>query len=224
MTRRSPFPRPAVDARRGGFTLIELLTVIAIILVLAGLLINVASNANYKSSFARGQSEIKAMETAMESYKADNGIYPRSTDTDNLNAQPVAGSSPADSTTYFAANKTLFQALSGVPATGTTYGKRYMEFKLSQLNQSNGTTLSSTTTPDSNTVIIDPFGAAYGYSTRGAYGVEQKQTNTGLDISGYGYNPTFDLWSTGGYGSGGKQYSKSGLPTASYNTLWARNW
>ena len=209
-----------LSARRAGFTLVELLTVIAIILVLAGLLLYVAGNANYKSSFARAQTEVKAMETALESYKADNGTYPRTATagqgTDSINAQ--SNNDPGSGSSYTDAGKILFQALSGVPsAAGGTYGKRYMDFKSGQLS-------SGTADPSATTYVIDPFGLAYGYSTRGAYGAEQKQTNANLDTSTYGYNPTFDLWSTGGYGAGGRQYSKSGLSATAYNTLWAKNW
>ena len=92
MTYRSLPPRDFVRARRAAFTLIELLTVIAIILVLAGLLLHIAGNANTKASLARAQAEIQAMSSALESYKTDNGTYPRNTDTDTLNAQPASGS------------------------------------------------------------------------------------------------------------------------------------
>lgn len=223
------FPSPRLSTGRTGFTLVELLTVVAIILVLAGLLIGVAGNASYKSSFARAQTEVKAMETALESYKADNGAYPRpatvGSSSDALNAQsdndPGGGNA-----TYAAAGKLLYQALSGVPATGTTYGKKYMDFKPGQLNDVAGTGLTATTTPGPNTLVVDPFGIPYGYSTRGAYAAEQVQAGTlpAANASTYGYNPTFDLWSTGGYGSGGRQYAKTNLPAASYNTLWAKNW
>src|SRR2546428_11547625 len=70
------------------FTLVELLTVIVIIMVLAGLVIYGAAYANRKSALARAQNEIKAMEAACESYKADNGTYPRdSATTDKLDAR-----------------------------------------------------------------------------------------------------------------------------------------
>ena len=80
MIRSSLFPRVRVQIRHDAFTLIELLTVIAIILVLAGLLLHIAGSANYKSSLARAQAEIQAISTALESYKADNGTYPRNSD------------------------------------------------------------------------------------------------------------------------------------------------
>ena len=216
MNRRFPLPRS-----RAGFTLIELLTVIAIILVLAGLLLNVASNAHYKSSFARAQTEVKAMETACESYKADNGTYPRNDDTDSLNAQPNGDVAPTDPNNYQNAGKYLYQCLSGLPTTGTTYNKRYMDFKPGQL--STGT---ATPTP-TDTYIIDPFGFAYGYSTANQKALETANASNppaAADAT-KGYNPTFDLWSTGGYSSsGGKSYPAGAATGASAIALWAKNW
>ncbi len=221
MIRRfSPF-RQSVRARRAGFTLIELLTVIAIILVLAGLLLNVAGNANYKSSVARATAEIKAMETALESYKADNGTYPRSTDTDDLNAQPASGSPPSDPSTYNAANLYLYQALIGYNTSTSTYGKRYMEFKPGQLS-----TGASASTSPTTTYIIDPFGLNYGYST--ANQKEQDRVNStsppGTMDATKGYNPTFDLWSTAGYSSSGKKYPTGATTGSAATALWAKNW
>ena len=95
-----------------------------------------------------------------------------------------------------------------------------MDFKSSQLSDTSGTGLTATTTPGANTLIVDPFGLPYGYSTANAYAVEQSSANA----DAYGYNPTFDLWSTGGYGTGGRQYTKTNLSATSYNTLWAKNW
>ena len=214
-----PFARQGrVYTRTGAFTLIELLTVIAIILVLAGLLLGIAGNANYKSSMSRASAEIQAMSTALESYKADNGTYPRSTDTDTLNAQGNGGN-PPDPSTYVKANEYLFQTLSGYGPnpTSTLVTKQYFEFKPGQLS-------SGATNPTSTTTIFDPFGLNYGYSTVNA--AAQDSVNAGNPAAvptTAGYNPTFDLWCTGGYGNGGKSYPTTVTP-ANYNTLWAKNW
>lgn len=216
--RLSPLRHP-VRAGRAGFTLIELLTVIAIILVLAGLLLNIAGNANYKSSFARAQSEVKAMETALESYKADNGTYPRSTDTDTLNAQVPAGSTPPDPSTYAKAGEYLYQALSGY-GTNASGGnnKAYMNFTPGQLSTSNAA-------PSTSTYVIDPFGLAYGYSTAALLAQDTANaTPSATPDPTKGYNPTFDLWSTGGYATtGGKSYPAP-TPSPSSTVLWAKNW
>src|ERR1700692_3256603 len=70
------------------FTIIELLVVIAIIIILAGLILSTASYVQKKGAGSRAEAEIAAMSAALESYKADNGIYPRdSASTDQLNAR-----------------------------------------------------------------------------------------------------------------------------------------
>ena len=231
---------PASTPRRAGslraaqraFTLIELLAVITIILILAGLILNIAGNAQYKAAMARANSEIKQMETALESYKADTGNYPEGpastttppapTSTDTLNAQSQTEIDPSSSggtanPDYSAACTFLFQQLSGNtqlaasnPTTGSS--KIYITFAPGQL--STGSAL-----PTSATYIIDPFGFCYGYSTANAYAVAN-----GTPTTTAGYNPTFDLWSTGGYSpSSGKAYPTNVTP-AQYNTLWAKNW
>lgn len=59
-----------------GFTLVELLVVIAIIGLLAGLIIGLAGVVNKKKQLARVNVELKALETAIESYKEKLGSYP----------------------------------------------------------------------------------------------------------------------------------------------------
>ena len=70
-----------MDGRRyrraaAAFTIIELLIVMAIIIVLAGLIIGTSGYVQKKGARSRAEAEIAAMSAALESYKADNGIYP----------------------------------------------------------------------------------------------------------------------------------------------------
>ena len=62
-----------------------------IILILAGLILSISSYVQNKGARARAETEIAAMSAALESYKADNGIYPRDNTatryTDSLNAR-----------------------------------------------------------------------------------------------------------------------------------------
>src|SRR4029077_16174220 len=67
---------------RQAFTVLELLVVITIIVILAGLILATTSYVQKKGARSRAESEIAGISAAMESYKADTGIYPRSTDTD----------------------------------------------------------------------------------------------------------------------------------------------
>jgi len=61
---------------RKGFTLIELLIVVAIIGILAAIAIPQFSAYRAKAYNSAAQSDLKNMKTAMESYYADNQIYP----------------------------------------------------------------------------------------------------------------------------------------------------
>src|SRR5215210_1905380 len=156
---------------RRGFTLIELLTVMAVIAVLAGLLLGVSSMVQKNAAKGRAQSEIKALESALESYKADNAVYPSNTDSDALDPR-VSGNSAVASgktTAYSKSSLFLYSALSGDLnanfKTDSGESKPYYEFKPDMLN----------TTKDPNSKIItavnyiqDPFGNSYGYSTANA--------------------------------------------------------
>src|SRR5436309_10357269 len=78
------------ERRYNAFTVIELVVVFAIILILTGLILSTVGYARKKGARARAETEIAALAAACESYKADNGIYPRDTTnntTDNLNAR-----------------------------------------------------------------------------------------------------------------------------------------
>src|SRR5213078_3464989 len=85
-TRHSVIPskfsiRHSSFCAEGAFTLIELLVVIAIIIILAGLILTTSGYVQRKGARARAETEIAAMSSALESYKADNGIYPRDAST-----------------------------------------------------------------------------------------------------------------------------------------------
>jgi prepilin-type N-terminal cleavage/methylation domain-containing protein len=161
-----------------GFTIIELLVVMAVIIILAGLILSTVGYVENKGARSRAEAEIAAMSATLESYKADNGTYPRDTTTDNVDAHAAI-----DFSKYQPASQHLYGQLAadpdfdGVPNTGST---SYMQFKPNQVGKDmNG-----------KVYLRDPFGNSYGYST--AY---QKDPATG-------YNPTFDLWSTAGLTSG----------------------
>jgi len=163
------------------FTIIELLVVIAIIIILAGLILSTVGYVQKKGARARAEAEIAAMSAALESYKADNGIYPRdATATDTLDAR--ASGNPAN---YQTASLFLYNSLFGSTngsRTPTSGAKSYFAFRPNMLSPSDQT--------QNVQYVRDPFGNSYGYST--AY---QSNASTG-------YNPTYDLWSTAGLTSG----------------------
>src|SRR4030088_717522 len=81
------------------FTILELLVVITIIIVLAGLILATTGYVQKKGARSRAEAEIAAMSAALESYKADNGIYPtNSTYTENVN--PTSSPVPATASKF----------------------------------------------------------------------------------------------------------------------------
>jgi type II secretory pathway pseudopilin PulG len=178
-------PRPAPFH---AFTVVELLVVMAIIIILAGLILATSGYVQKKGARSRAEAEIAAISAALENYKADNGIYPRSADTDTLDARIHFNSDPQSGTTeYRQASTYLFTQLSGLKADQTAIAgaKSYFTFKPQLMG---GTTNGSGTI----TYLRDPFGNSYGYSTAGAKYAETSPPPP----SPAGYNPTFDLWST----------------------------
>jgi prepilin-type N-terminal cleavage/methylation domain-containing protein len=183
--------------QRNGFTILELLIVISIIVVLAGLILATSGYVQKKGARSRTEAEIAAISAALENYKADNGIYPTSSDTDALKANTMGDPTQ---TTYQAATLSLYKLISGDAdndANRTAEAKSYFSFKPNQLSPS--------AQNQAVTFIRDPFGNSYGYSTIKA------TTPAGTD----GYNPTFDLWSTGA------KIDSSSTPT---QVEWIKNW
>ena len=187
-------PRQRVRA----FTVVELLIVMAIILVLAGLILATSSYVQKKGARSRAEAEIAAISAALENYRADNGIYPTTAETSALKANTMGDPTSAS---YTNASLALYKLVSGDADNSpdrSAESKSYFTFKPNQL--------SPTTQTLAVTYIRDPFGNSYGYSTVKA------SAPSGTD----GYNPTFDLWSTGGIvGSANATTDQS---------QWIKNW
>jgi len=183
---------------QGAITIIEMLVVIMVIFILAALVLAASSYVQNKGARARAETEIAAMSAALESYKADNGIYPRDNPgnqyTDNLNAK--ADFDPTQSK-YKNASLYLFFQLSGLDANQQPVAnmKSYFAFKPQMLGHPTNSTITVA-------YIRDPFGNSYGYST-----ANQVSSNNG-------YNPTYDLWSAGSTAS----------PTPTPPIAWLKNW
>jgi type II secretory pathway pseudopilin PulG len=150
-----------------------------------------------KGARSRAEAEIAAIFAALESYKADNGIYP--TDSDTTALKPNTMGDPGQ-TTYQKASLSLYKAISGDADNDTNRvaeSKAYLPFKPNQLYP--------LAQDQAVTFIRDPFGNSYGYST------VKSSAPAGTD----GYNPTFDLWSTGG------NIDANNPPN---QTQWIKNW
>ena len=206
-----------VSSKSDGFTLVELLVVISIITLLAGLTIATMGGAQTSAARNRTKGEISALSVAIESYKIDNGDYPRDTNTDGLDATTSTSSGALVSTTptsYMLASLALYKALSCDGVDGSTpdrvlstaekaAGRVYFSFKSGMLYPK--APAGSTTTV---TALLDPFRNVYGYSTKNLADVQAGAATPG------GYNPTFDLWSTADHDQAGA------TPTAAWITNW----
>ena len=197
--------RKSLDNARGtpvttesAMTIIELMVVIIIILILAGLVLSVSSYVQNKGKRARAEAEIAAMSAALESYKADNGIYARDNTTnqytDTLNAKVDFDPTQPK---YKNASLYLFFQLSGLDANQQPAAnmRSYFAFKPQMLGHAAGNTTTVA-------YLRDPFGNSYGYST-----ANQADSTKG-------YNPTYDLWSVGSI--------SSATPTPP--AAWIKNW
>jgi type II secretory pathway pseudopilin PulG len=203
LTRRS---RSSFRAE-GAMTIIELLVVIIIIFILAGLVLSISSYVQDKGKRARAETEIAAMSAALESYKADNGIYPDVVVPPATSAastlDPATQTNP-NTSAYQDASLDLYKALSGdSSANRQPTGKSYFSFSPRMLSpKGNATTV---------TALVDPWGKSYGYSTA-------KASNPSGSI---GNNPTYDLWSTAGTGAGA---TPTPSPAPTVQNLWIKNW
>ena len=225
-----------------------------IIAILAALVLSISGFAQKKGALARAQAEIQALSAACESYKTDNGTYPyialavsgsavavTSANTSNSNVPSdkldprVNGNSSPSTTAYANASLELYEALSGDLTCSGTGGGAGVKNYISDLRQDVlGRSNMSAPVSSSNlvTYLSDPFGNCYGYSTMNA-----SATTSGASVSwtGYpnaagatypGYNPTFDLWCTGGSyltpysGTGTSAPGAAGDPTLG----WIKNW
>ena len=183
-TNPEPGTRNLKRSSISGFTLIELMTVMSIIIILAGLVVGISSYANRSAIESRTKAEIKAMETALESYKADYGAYPPlDQDVWNNNIAAKGGitnvfssavsvpTSANDSNTNGWLNiNYVWRAISGMNTP-----KAYMSFTAKQLKAI------TNSSGYSYTVILDPNGNPYGYNP----------------INPSGNPQTYDLWSAG---------------------------
>src|SRR2546423_10523691 len=93
----------------GAFTLIELLIVMAIIIVLAGLILATANYVQKKGYRSRAEAEIAAISAALENYKADNGVYPSTAETNALMPNKMGDPNAAD---YIKASLALYKLIS----------------------------------------------------------------------------------------------------------------
>jgi type II secretory pathway pseudopilin PulG len=205
------------------FTLVEMITVIAVIIVLAGLVVGISGLVNTNAAKTRANAEMKAIASACDAYKIDNGSFPQTGDTDKLDPRKhVNPASGSDYDLYKKANRDLYKALTGdyLPD-GAPDGKTdpdaksYITFNRNQLSFDK---VAGSGEIKEVKYIQDPFGLCYGYSTIAAKTEADYLEKLAKDPSEprpeakFGYNPTYDLWST------------SGGTTLQHQAKWVKNW
>jgi prepilin-type N-terminal cleavage/methylation domain-containing protein len=205
-----PFRGP----RWHSFTLIELLVVILIIAILAALTLSAGEAVMNRAARSRASAEIQAMSAALESYKADNGIYPwtNSSQTSFGSTNDYASS---DASTlggfYQVSSQILYENLSGktnfldTPVAGV---KAYSAFKANQVGNVTAAANSAYSSSGS-TYVQDPFGYAYGYYAP-AGSTTTAPPNNGATM--------FDMWSTGGL------LETTASSTPGWTNTWISNW
>jgi hypothetical protein len=122
----------------------------------------------------------------------------------------------ANPSTYNNASLELYEALTGdISCSGTGGGPGVKNYIADMKPDVWGRSNPSAAVSGSNlvTFLSDPFGNSYGYST---------VASTLASSGSAGYNPTFDLWSTGGQISAGTNFG-TGQP-GDYQLQWVKNW
>jgi len=230
-----------------GFTLIELITVITIIVILAGLILSVAGYVQRKGATSRAQAEIKAMEAALESYKADNGAYPDDGTTSgsntyvggvcaNLDAKKMGNPTAASiaglsgTTSYSGASVILYRALSGDTNCDGSVNVADESVSLSGSSQSSTNIIPTVYMPftpgqlktATGSTIISASNMVTAIADPFGYSYGYSTAYNGdIQTSGtatHGYNPTYDLWST----TGNLTNPPSGTDTVT--PTWITNW
>jgi len=204
------------------FTLIEMVTVVAVIIILAGLVISVAGYVQRKGAVEKSNAQMKNYAMQLEAFKVDNGLPPQNTDTDTLDPRlhftPLGGASGAN---YMKACRFLYSSLSGdFEPTGSPDNKPESDNKVYYSFRRDELSVVKNPAGDVTAVnyIQDAFGNCYGYSTAGLKAEqeyrEKLKTNPSEErpTNLVGFNPTYDLWSTGG------------ATTGTQTGKWIKNW
>ena len=129
---------------RAAFSLIELMTVIAIIVILAGLIVGGLGFASERQAKEKCRVQMALLSKGLEAYKLDNGVYPATTDQ-----------------TGKAGSKILYQALfsDGYPVSATNPKRMYVP-ELDPVTTKQGWTTGAVTTV---VAITDPWTNPYYY-------------------------------------------------------------
>ncbi|HWB59378.1 MAG TPA: type II secretion system protein GspG, partial [Chthoniobacteraceae bacterium] len=76
------------QSRTGGFTLIEMLLVLVILATLAAIVLPKFTGTGQKAKITAAKTQIESFKTALSTFEADNGAYPKSGDLEELLSAP----------------------------------------------------------------------------------------------------------------------------------------
>jgi general secretion pathway protein G len=89
--------RPKIPRNQGGFTLIEILVVVVILGILASIIVPKIMKRPEEARRTKAVIDIKAIETALNLYRLDNGVYPSTEQgIEALVTKPTTGVIPKD--------------------------------------------------------------------------------------------------------------------------------
>lgn len=132
-----------IPVRQRGFTLVEMLTVIAIIVLLAGMLLPAVAEAQRRIHASATRAQIRALETAVNGYRAEWRDYPLSGPTNNASPDTFSASDGA-AQLYKAVAKTF-------TVSGVNYGPYY------SLSDDERSTSQNSSWTDNGTTTGNPY-------------------------------------------------------------------
>jgi type II secretory pathway pseudopilin PulG len=217
----------------------------AVIAILASLVLSISGLVTRNATGNSAQSEIKTLESALESYKTDHGAYPHqplavsgsipaitsngtqtNVPSDNLDPRTNGNSQYSNGNSlYVQASLELYEALTGdLSLSGTGGGPGVTNYIRDMRQDIYGRYYSNVPVSGTNQVqyLSDPFGNCYGYSTANATAVSTGKSPVP------GFNSTYDIWSTGGqvlapFNGGSGSSNAPGAP-GDPMLQWIKNW
>ncbi len=171
---------------QSGFSLIELMVVIMIIVVLAGMIAAALPGIQTSINRKNTRNFIAELESGIERYQIDNGIYP-------LNPDPTSGESAGGDrqSIGYEGSKVLYKRLSGDFDTDgyVDDGEKIYVQKLDYNSNKKSERPRSIKAGENEYLVIDTFNSPVRYYAQ-APNIKPEDRKT--------FNPTYDLWSIAG--------------------------